>query len=139
MKEKGMRNKVLLSLGSNQDCERNIRCAGRLLDDYFEQIIYSEAVYTEPVETHLSEPFLNQVAIAFTGHSLQEITTVLKQIEHRLGRTPASKISGYIPIDIDLLQWNDRILKPEDLKREYVRSGLLSLFHKNKENKGSHS
>lgn len=125
--EKRRSNQVLLSLGSNQDSERNIRCAARLLDEYFERITYSEPVYTDPVGTGLPGPFLNQVAMACTGDTPEEITKVLKQIERRLGRTPESKISGHIPIDIDLLQWNDRILKPADLEREYVRSGLLSL------------
>lgn len=132
-----MSNQVLLSLGSNQECERNIRYAVRLLSEYFERITYSSPVYTDPVGAGLPGPFLNQVAIAYTAATPAEIRTVLKQIERRLGRTPESKISGHIPIDIDLLQWNDRILKPGDLQREYVRSALLSLPHIDQQNERS--
>ena len=52
---------------------------------------------------------------------------LFKQIEQQSGRTPESKNNGIIPLDIDLLQWNDTILKPEDFRRPYVQSGLLSL------------
>lgn len=57
-----------------------------------------------------------------------EIKDVLKDIECCIGRKPEDKSCGRVPIDIDLLQWNDQILKAEDLTREYVLDGICSLL-----------
>lgn len=35
--------------------------------------------------------------------------------------------TGIIPLDIDLLKFDNRILKPEDMKKNYVRRALQSL------------
>ena len=57
-----------------------------------------------------------------------QIKDVLKDIECCIGRKPEDKSCGRVPIDIDLLQWNDQILKAEDLTREYVLDGICSLL-----------
>lgn len=122
-----MWNKLVLCLGTNIDCEMNMERAEALLTDYFDSICLSGKVYTEPVGLPGSTLFLNQVAIAFTPASLEEVGRVLKGMELQLGRTPESKRTGMIPIDIDLLQWNNVVLKPADMGREYVRMLLLWL------------
>jgi len=68
------------------------------------------------------------VAIAYTTLSHSEITPLLKAIEKAAGRSKELKAVGIIPIDIDLIQWNDLVLKPEDLTRSYVRKGLDELL-----------
>lgn len=120
-------NKVILSLGSNRDPEVNIRAAGELIRDYFVTVSFSEAVYTEPIGLPVKTPFLNQAVIAYTADQPEAVHIALKQMERQLGRTPEEKAQHVIRIDIDLLQWNEQILKPDDLKRPYVSSLLLSL------------
>lgn len=132
-----MLNKVILCLGSNRDKEKNIELADRLLRDHFASIHFSEAVYTEPVDMQNPSVFLNQVAIAFTPDGPEKITNTFKQIERSLGRMPDDKLKESIPIDIDLLQWNDCLLKPLDLQRSYVRSALRTLSDAGQENEGS--
>ena len=65
--------------------------------------------------------FLNQVAVAGTNASLEEVRRAVKAMEKRLGRMSDSKQKGKIPIDIDLLLWNGTILKPADWEKEYVQ------------------
>ncbi|MBC8619332.1 2-amino-4-hydroxy-6-hydroxymethyldihydropteridine diphosphokinase [Parabacteroides faecis] len=122
-----MANRIILSLGSNTDQERNIADAGHLLDSSFVSISFSVPVYTVPINISCSGHFLNQVAIAFTEEGPDEVNYRLKQIERQLRRTPEGNATGVIPIDIDLLQWNDLILKPEDLQRDYVKAGIRFL------------
>lgn len=131
-----MLNKVIISLGSNQEKEKNIEMANQLLDSHFDSIHFSEAVYTQPF--HMENPalFLNQVAIAFTSENPDQIVDVFKQMERQLGRKPEDKSKGNIPIDIDLLQWNDEILKPSDFHRPYIQSALASLLGAGQEYKG---
>jgi len=48
----------------------------------------------------------------------------LKHIEQIAGRLPEDKAKEKILLDIDILICDDRVLKPSDLEREYVRKGL---------------
>ena len=116
-----MWNNAILCLGSNTDCEAYLSSAVGLLRAYFSSIRFSEAAYTEPIGLPDSSLFLNQVAIAGTDASLEEVKRVLKEMEKRLGRMSDSKRKGKIPIDIDLLLWNETILKPADWEKEYVQ------------------
>lgn len=132
-----MLNKVILCLGSNRDKERNIELADQLLRDHFVSIYFSEAVYTEPMDMRDPSLFLNQVATAFTSEEPDQLIDLFKQIEKKLGRTPEDKQNENILIDIDLLQWNDRVLKPHDLQRPYIQSALRSLSDAGQENERS--
>ena len=116
-----MWNNVILCLGSNTDCESNLKSAASLLRAYFGSIRFSEAIYTEPIGLSDSGLFLNQVAVAGTNASLEEVGRAVKAMEKRLGRMSDSKQKGKIPIDIDLLLWNGTILKPADWEKEYVQ------------------
>ena len=53
---------------------------------------------------------------------------LLEDLEEEAGRTPEGKHQGIVPLDIDVLQWNEQILKPADMKRDYVREALRSLL-----------
>ena len=68
-----MWNNVILCLGSNTDCEANLKSAASLLRAYFGSIRFSEAIYTEPIGLSDSGLFLNQVAVAGTNASLEEV------------------------------------------------------------------
>lgn len=122
-----MANKIILSLGSNIDRERNIAKAGLLLTNNFVSISFSDPVYTAPINMSCPDQFLNQVAVALTEDEPGDINCRLKQIERQLERTPEGSAAGIIPIDIDLLQWNDLILKPADLQRNYIKAGIRFL------------
>lgn len=122
-----MQNKVVLCLGSNKDCEENLHSAVRLLRVYFGSIRLSEAIYTEPIGLPGSGLFLNQVAVVGTEASLEEVKGVLKAVEKRLGRLAEDKQIGVILIDIDLLLWNETILKPSDWEKEYVQQLFRSI------------
>ena len=108
-------------MGSNTDCEANLKSADELLLAYFGSVRFSEAAYTKPVGLPGSGLFLNQVAVAGTDVPLEGVRQALKGMEKQLGRMPDSKRKGEIPIDIDLLLWNGTILKPADWEKEYVQ------------------
>lgn len=121
------RNRIILSLGSNLSPKKNIDWACDELRKLLPDIVFSKAVYTKPCNWHCEDLFLNCVAIADTDYLKDELVSLFKSLERESGRTAESKIIGKISLDIDLLQWNDCILKPGDMKREYVMNGLLSL------------
>lgn len=45
------------------------------------------------------------------------------EYENVCGRTPASKQTGEIPMDIDIIIWNDEIIRPNDYEHEYFKIG----------------
>ena len=59
---------------------------------------------------------------------MEEVKAILKKIEKILGRTQEDKKRGIIAIDIDLLQWNHQVLKPDDLQREYIQKGIEAIL-----------
>ena len=120
-------NRIILCLGSNVEKERNMECAVHLLRTHFISIRFSAPMLTEPINCNSAESFLNQVAVLYSDQDIDSIKAILKQIERSLGRKPEDKIKGLIPIDIDLLQFNETVLKPADLSRDYVIKGLQSL------------
>lgn len=121
-------NRVILCLGSNLDKEKNMERAAERLRALFVSIRFAEPIYTDAFDCPVPTSFLNQVAIAFSPLAAGEIKERLKEIERSLGRKPEDKGLGRVPIDIDLLCWNEEVLKPDDLRRDYIQSGIRSLL-----------
>lgn len=71
--------------------------------------------------------FSNQVAMFTTGIEEKEVIRALKQIEFEVGRRPEDKLAERVCLDIDLLVYDDEILKPEDMRRPYIREGVKEL------------
>ena len=63
----------------------------------------------------------------FTQYTGKQKKQPLKWREQSAGRRPEDKKEEKVSLDIDLLSFDDRVLKPEDLKREYVVKGLEEL------------
>lgn len=120
-------NRILIVIGSNYDAARNMAAACQRLEELLPGIRWSAVLRTRPVDCPRADFFLNRLGEAVTPLSASELTGLFKQIEQQFGRTPEHKKKGIISLDIDLLQWNDALLKPEDFRRPYVQSGLLSL------------
>lgn len=121
------RHKCLLCLGSNIDGIHHLKNAEQMLDRLFGPVQWGAIIETEPWGTSLSKPFLNRAAYLYTSLSSEELIKHFKQIECRNGRTSESKTCGIVPLDIDLLTYDDCILKPEDLEKEYVKKALSAL------------
>lgn len=113
-------NEALISIGSNENREYNICACQQLLNKVFVDIKYSSTSITIPYGIKYKDDFLNQLAIIYTNKNREEITSMLKSIEKELGRKTDDKITGCVVIDIDLIVWNNEILKPDDMKRQYV-------------------
>lgn len=71
--------------------------------------------------------FSNQVAMFATEREEEGVLDALKAIERQSGRLPGDKEKEIISLDIDLLMYDGEILKPEDMKLEYVRRGMNQL------------
>ena len=120
-------NCAYLCIGSNRDKAVNMKRAEAMLRAYFATIRFSPLMETEAIGCPGAECYLNQVAVCRCEESLGEVQAALKRMEWEIGRRPTDKASGRMPIDIDLIQWNDEVLKPADLQRCYVKEGLQAI------------
>lgn len=118
-------NKALLSIGTNEDRDSNISLCHKLLGNIFHEIHYSKTSITTPYGSNYKNDFLNQLAIVYTDKEKDDVLHLLKCMEKEMGRKPADKEMGIVKIDIDLIIWNDEVLKPSEISRSYI-AGLLS-------------
>ena len=101
--------------------------ARKALMELFPTIRFSEEMTTEAIGDKLLSPFSNQVAKLETSLTIEEIRSLLKKIEKDNGRLPEDKEQGIVKLDIDLLKFNELILKPSDMEKDYVLEGISSL------------
>lgn len=120
-------NKALLSIGTNENREENLSLCHLLLDKEFEDIRYSHTSVTSPYGSVYKEDFLNQLAIIYTHKAKEEVALLLKNIEKKIGRKVSDKKKGVVKIDVDLVIWNEEVLKPSDISRSYITDLLASL------------
>lgn len=121
-------NHLVLSIGTNSpDREWQMSHAIKRMKQLFKKTVISE-IYEVPAHNGVDAPYLNAVMIASTTMELDETTAVLKQWETVCGRTPASKQRGVIPIDLDIVIWNNEVIRPVDYSRAYVSRGIGQLL-----------
>lgn len=120
-------HKCIICIGSNYKRKENLVLARRKLIDLFPTIRFASEQETQPLFFRSPALFSNQLALFFSEIGEEKIKKALKAIEKSAGRHPGDKEKEKICLDIDLLSFDDRILKPEDLKREYVMKGLEEL------------
>lgn len=120
-------HKCIICIGSNYNRKENLLLARIRLADLFPTICFTTEQETQPLFFRNPALFSNQVARFFSEAEEEEVRKELKAIEQSAGRRPEDKKEEKVSLDIDLLSFDDRVLKPEDLKREYVVKGLEEL------------
>jgi 7,8-dihydro-6-hydroxymethylpterin-pyrophosphokinase (HPPK) len=116
-------NRLVISIGSNsRDREWQMKNGLEWLRSVLSHIKESE-VYNSAASNGRDADYLNAVVSASCRESLDDITAKFKEYENVCGRTPASKQTGEIPMDIDIIIWNDEIIRPNDYEHEYFKIG----------------
>lgn len=120
-------NTLVIGIGSNSaDRQQQMVCAIEYLTTLFSEVRVS-SVYETPALNGKDASYLNSVAIAKTDMELLEATSALKQWEKQCGRTPESKSLGSIPIDLDIVVWNDEVLREKDFSYSFFTKGYKEL------------
>ena len=113
-------HRVILSLAANRFQKSNLAkarvCLGKLLTD----INYTSELWTEPLSSSRQELYLNQLAEGSTELTLDDLNQQLKAIESSFGRTIRKRLLGIVPIDLDILQYDELRLHERDWQRPYV-------------------
>lgn len=118
----------ILCLGSNSDRHTRMEAARKALAISFPDIRFGREMTTEAIGNTFLSPFSNQLALFKTTFSAEEVRSILKQIEKENGRMPEDKAQGIVNLDIDLLIYDNTILKPDDIEKEFIRQELESFL-----------
>ena len=101
--------------------------AHQKLHALFPDIRFAKEEVTKPLWFRNQALFTDQVAVFSTIDEEWQVKAKLKDIEHEAGRHPEDKLEEKVCLDIDLLIYDGKILKPDDLKREYIQKGIEEL------------
>ncbi|MDP4240611.1 MAG: 2-amino-4-hydroxy-6-hydroxymethyldihydropteridine diphosphokinase [Bacteroidota bacterium] len=115
-------NTAIIMLGSNTNATENMELVLNRLIVCFEIIGISSQLNTEPYGQGFSDNFHNRAIKLISNETMDKTIAIFKQIEVDMGREYRSKLSGIIPIDIDLIFWNDILVRDDYNRFEYVRN-----------------
>jgi len=118
---------VILCLGSNTS-DASVRIA-RAIESLSRQltVVKTSRAYINDDDTGRGAPYLNMVARCSTTMPLERLTDILAELEAEGGRTSASKAAAVMPLDIDIVVWDDRVVSPHDFSRPYFTTGYRQL------------
>lgn len=131
-------NNVIIAIGTNTNQQRNMEHARQVLRGLLRDARFTPAIWTAPypaspapTESHVCygsvashpspAPYLNALAFGHTALSLPRLQAKLKQLEESLGDPRGAHDDGTVNIDLDLLQYCDQRLRPNDWQRPYIQ------------------
>lgn len=116
---------IIISLASNYNQEANLEAARTILTQLLNEVHFTSAIYTEPINSLRSEPYLNQLCQGTTALGPNLLSEVLKETEKRQGRTHNE--DGIVTLDLDLLQYDDERFHVKDWNRPYIKNLINEL------------
>lgn len=131
--------KVFLGLGTNLgDKRNNLLTAVNHIEEKIGKVTSLSSFYeTEPWGFKSDNSFLNAALCVETSLEPVAILHIIKEIEVEMGRTQKSvnKVYSDRPIDIDILLYDDMIIKTEELtiphplmtERDFVMKPLVEI------------
>lgn len=121
--------KIYISIGSNIDANKNIRAAIHALKNHYGKLILSSVYESEAVGFE-GDNFLNLVVGLTTDESVYTVVETLRKIEDENGRDRSSPRFSSRSVDLDLLLYDDLILKEEglDIPRDEITKNAFVLL-----------
>lgn len=120
--------KVIVSIGSNAPSrDYMMDAAVKWLHEVLSECATSD-IYETPEYSGRYPAYFNCVAIGFTAHDSATLNGLLKDYERKSGRTSESKITGIVPIDLDIVEYDGKLLRPVEFEREYFAIGYRQLY-----------
>jgi len=129
-------NHFQILLASNSNSIENMNNAQIRLKELFpREICFSDLIESTPIDTNGKEKldapnYLNSICLAQSDATLEQIQLLLKKLETMMGRKKGSEGKVEVVIDLDLVLWNDQILRPWDVSQTYYKDCLLNLQKK---------
>ena len=124
--------KAIIAIGTNLNQRDNALSVREYLGGMFgSDIVFTQFMKTEPVDGG-DGYYINALAEIHTNMSYEDLKQWFKDLEQTCGRNQEDSGDGYIPVDIDILQYGDKRFKEEDWRRGYVKALWKELRQKRK-------
>ena len=120
-------NHCIILFGANVEPYANLSVALQALRTIAPDLYALPEALTVAAGGGEKPPYMNQLISLKTDLSASELTEQFKMLEKKLGRIPAHKAQGIVLIDIDLVYFNDELLKPFEASLPYVREGMKEI------------
>ena len=120
---------VLFSLGSNlgwMEASQKLMNIRPLLGRMCTNLRFSSIYPTDGVGKWVGK-YANCVAEGETTMPLNELEHGCKQLELEEGRTSVARRMGIVPIDIDIVRYDNIVVRPQNLQYDYMKPGLQEL------------
>ena len=120
-------NRFVLSLGSNSSdryakMDMTIERLNSLLN-----IEVASSVYETLPWGGGDKLCINCVMAGTTAMDKESLIEMTKNWEKQCGRDEEAKKHGIVPIDLDIVIWNDTVLRPKELSRDYFITGYRQI------------
>lgn len=120
-------NRVVLSFGSNCEPRReSVKEAIAWISGLFARFECSQ-IYETPEYHGSGKLYMNAVGEGYTALGYDRLNGMLKDYESRHGRDDEARREGRVPIDIDIVKWNDEIIRSGDYSRTFFSIGYQQL------------
>ncbi len=122
-----MSHRVVLSIGSNcGDRERNVRSAVSWAVGLFYESSVSSIYETEEIHG-VGTPYYNAVVRGISEINFEELNHAAKTYEVNNGRDQEARSRGLVPIDIDIVVWDNKIIRPSDYNQNFFKRGYAEI------------
>lgn len=122
-------HRYTVSLGSNDgDRRRHINDALTRLMETGEVSAYSDIYETAAINGRDAD-YMNAVAVVRSQLPPEQFTDVCKRVERYGGRNRSSKLTGRIPIDIDVVIIDTTVIRPADFSQLYFTRGYYQIIN----------
>lgn len=127
-------NTFQILLGSNTEATENMAEACKRLttvfpsEIQFSKILESVAVNKAGEYSQNSGTYLNALCLAHSAMSMDSVQSILKGMESDMGRKRGPEALKSVVIDMDLVVWNDVIVRPWEVVQPFYVACLKS-FH----------
>ena len=122
-------HQVVISLAANRFQKKNLSRARQRLGEVLSDVCFTAEHWTQPMNTSRKDAYLNQIATGTTTMDEATLNDWLKDTELQFGRTEAKRRLGIVPIDLDLLLFDDERRHLSDWERPYVKN-LMAELHR---------
>lgn len=122
-----MLHRYIICLGSNFQASEHLAAARKMIAALAGDVVWGDTLTTAAEPARDNVIYQNCAALLTTEKEIEEVKALFKDMERQAGRTPESKRLGIIPLDIDILTYDNQVIKAEDLRKKYVQLILRSL------------
>lgn len=125
-------HRIIIGIGSNTpDRWERVESALHWLNEFTMSGKKSTIYHSQPEgknAANVNYTYANAVFFALTPVSREELEAKLKQYEIDNGRDERMKPFGIVPIDLDLVYYDEELIRPTEMRRDYFRRGYDEIF-----------